>query len=160
MKKHHHTEGACLLLDEPWLYLDIRDLSEGSHVEAIIDGTNVCQDNTNPAVKTCLRQLQLPTTVSDKQPPTKYIESCKIEKESKSSQGAHIRLYKVAAQYLLLGWIFQQKSEIPYLSGYSFRRNCTGTDVMLPKKRTPGMRKTCALLSYLTLKKTILTNLL
>ena len=43
-------------------------------------------------------------------------------------------MYESAAQKPLLGWIFHQKSEIPYLSGYSFRRNRIGTDVMLPKK--------------------------
>ena len=42
-------------------------------------------------------------------------------------------MYKAAAQHPLLGWIFHQKSEISYLSGYSLRRHRTGTDVMLQK---------------------------
>ena len=59
-----------------------------------------------------------------------YRESWKIVKENKSSQGPHIIMYKVAAHNPLLGQIFHQKSEIPYLSGYSFRRYRTGTNVM------------------------------
>ena len=39
------------MLDEPWLYLDIRDLIEGPHVEAIIDGPYVCPDGTYPEVE-------------------------------------------------------------------------------------------------------------
>ena len=42
-------------------------------------------------------------------------------------------MYKAAAQHPLLGWIFHQKSEISYLSGYSLIRHRTGTDVMLQK---------------------------
>ena len=43
-------------------------------------------------------------------------------------------MYKAAAQNPLLGWIFHQKSGIPYLSGYYLIRHRIGTDVMLPKK--------------------------
>ena len=60
-----------------------------------------------------------------------YRESWKIVKENKSSQGPHIIMYKVAAHNPLLGRIFDQKSEIPYLSEYSFRRYLTGANVML-----------------------------
>ena len=70
MKKYHQTKGAFLLLDDPWLYLDIGDFVEVPHVEAIIDGTYVCQDNTDTEVKMFLRHLQIPKTVSDKDPPT------------------------------------------------------------------------------------------
>ena len=51
-----------------------------------------------------------------------------------SSQGPHIGMYISAAQHRLLGWIFCQKSKIPYLSGYSLRRHHIGTVIMLPKK--------------------------
>ena len=70
MKEYHHNEGAFSLLDDPRLYLDIRAFDEGSQVEAILNGTYVYPDNTNPPVKTFLRHLQRPTTVSDKEPPT------------------------------------------------------------------------------------------
>ena len=63
-----------------------------------------------------------------------YKESWKIVRENKSSQRPHIRMYKAAAQQPLLGWIFHQKSEIPYLSGYYLIRHCTGTDIMLTQK--------------------------
>ena len=48
-----------------------------------------------------------------------------------SSQGPHIGIYKAMAQHPLLGWIFHQKYEIPYLSGYSFIQHSTFADVML-----------------------------
>ena len=63
-----------------------------------------------------------------------YRESCKIVKENTSSQLPHIGMYKESAHHPQLGQIFHQKSEIPYLSGYSLRRHHIGTDVMLPKK--------------------------
>ena len=52
-----------------------------------------------------------------------------------SSQRPHIRMYIAAAHHPLLGYIFHQKSEIPYLSVYSLRRHRTDPNVMLPKKR-------------------------
>ena len=52
LKKYHYTKGVCQWLDEPWLYLDIRYFGEGPRIESIIDGTYVCPDNTDPAVKT------------------------------------------------------------------------------------------------------------
>ena len=136
--KYHQTKGACLLLDDPWLYLDIRDFSEVPQIKAIIDGTYVCLNNTDPAVKTFLRHLQRPTTFSDKEPHTlmslvAYREYWKTVKENTSSQGNHTRMYKVAAQKPLLVWIFHQEYEILYLSGYSLRQHCIGTNVMLPK---------------------------
>ena len=63
-----------------------------------------------------------------------YRDSWKIVKENTLSQGPQIGMYKAAKQNPLLGWVLHQKSEIPYLSGYSLRRHCTGTDVILPKK--------------------------
>ena len=51
-----------------------------------------------------------------------------------SSQVPHIRIYKAAAHHPLFWWIFHQKYEIPYLSWYSLRQQCTGTDVMLLEK--------------------------
>ena len=68
-----------------------------------------------------------------------YREYWKIVKENTSSQGPHIEMYKAAAQHPLLVWIFHQKSEIPYLSGYYLRRHRTGTDVVLPQKPTHGI---------------------
>ena len=62
-KKYHQTKGACLLLDDPRLYRDIGDFGEGKQVEAIMDGTYVCLDNTHQSVKTFLRHLQYPNTV-------------------------------------------------------------------------------------------------
>ena len=68
-----------------------------------------------------------------------------------SSQGPHIGMYKAAAQQPLLGCILHQKSEIPYLSGYSLRRHRTGTDVMLPKQimvcKRPSHHFTTSILS-------------
>ena len=43
-------------------------------------------------------------------------------------------MYKAAAQHPLLGWIFYQKSKIPYLSVYSLYLHHTGTGVMLLEK--------------------------
>ena len=43
-------------------------------------------------------------------------------------------MYKSAVQHSLLGCIFHHKSEIPYLPGYSLRRHCIGTAVMLTKQ--------------------------
>ena len=108
LEKYHQDNGTWPLLDEPWLYLDSRAFGEGPHVEAILDGTYVCPDNTDPAVKTFLIHLQQPTTVSDKEPPTMlslaaYRESWKIFKENMSSQGPHIRIYKAAAHQSFLG---------------------------------------------------------
>ena len=99
----------------------------------------MCPENTYLAVKTFLRHLKLPTTVSGKDPPTlmslaAYRESWEVFKETTISQGPHIGMYKTAAQHPLLGCIFHQKSEIPYLSEYSIRRHSTDTDIMLPKK--------------------------
>ena len=51
-----------------------------------------------------------------------------------SSQVPHIGMYKAAEHHPLTGWVFHQKYEILYLSWYSPKRNCTGTDVMVPKK--------------------------
>ena len=70
------------MLNDPQLYLDIGDLGEIPQEEAIIDSIYVYPNNTDPAVKTFLRHLQHPTTVSDKEPQTlmsiaTYIESLK-----------------------------------------------------------------------------------
>ena len=166
LKKYHQTVGDFLWLDDSRLYSYIRDFGEFPQVEAILDSTYVCPDNTDPEVKTLLRHLQGPTTVSDKGPPTlmilaAYREYWKIVKENTSSPGPHIIMYKAAAQHPLLGWIFHHKYEITYLSGYSLRQHCTGNNVMLTKKTAsyPGVWKTCAPLSYLTLKQIILTNI-
>ena len=127
-------------------------------------GRHMCMTIQYPFTsKKILRHLQRPTTVSDKETSTlislaSYIESWKIFKENMSSQIPHLGMYKAAAQHSLLGCIFHQKYEIPYLPGYSLRRHCDGTGVMLPKKWTLGMWNTCAPLSYLTLKNNILTN--
>ena len=90
VKKYHQIKGACLLFDETRLYLDIRDFGEGPQVEAIMDGTYICPENTGPEVKKLLRNLQRSTTVSDKEPLTlmsldAYRESCEIVKENISS---------------------------------------------------------------------------
>ena len=69
-EKYHHTEGSCTLLHDPCLYWDIKALREVSQVEAILDGTYACPDNNYTSVKTFLRHLQRPATVSDKYPPT------------------------------------------------------------------------------------------
>ena len=66
-------------------------------------------------------------------PLAAYRESCKIFKENMSSQRPHIIIYKAAEQLPLLGWIFRQKSEIIYPSGYFISQHHTGTNVMLPK---------------------------
>ena len=42
IKVFHQTKAALPLLDDPWLYLDIGYLGEGSLVEAIIYGKYVC----------------------------------------------------------------------------------------------------------------------
>ena len=68
-----------------------------------------------------------------------YRESWKIVKYTRSPQGPHIGMYKIAAHQPLLGWIFHQKSEITYLSRYSLRQQRTCTDVMLPGNTTPGI---------------------
>ena len=65
-KKYHQTKGACLLLDDPRLYRDIGDFGEGKQVEAIMDGTYVCPDNTDQAVKAFLGNLQCQNNVSNK----------------------------------------------------------------------------------------------
>ena len=62
MKKYHHNKGACPLDYNTLLYLDIWDFGEGSHVEAILEGTYVYPNNNSPAVKTLLRHLQRPAT--------------------------------------------------------------------------------------------------
>ena len=61
MKKYHKTKGACLLLDEPQLYCNIRALNEGTQVESSIDGTYVYPDDIYPAAK---KKLKTPTTPS------------------------------------------------------------------------------------------------
>ena len=66
LKKYHQTEGACPLLDDPCMYLDIRVFNEGPQVEDILYVTYVFPDNTNLEVKTFLRHLQCPKIVSDK----------------------------------------------------------------------------------------------
>ena len=43
-------------------------------------------------------------------------------------------MYKAVVQHPLLGWLFYQKSEILYLSGYNLRQHRTGTDVVLTEK--------------------------
>ena len=139
MRNYHQTKGACLLLDDPRFYSNIKALGEFTKEEAILDGTYVYTDDICPSVKTISRHLQQKLTVSGKEPPTlmsldAYRESWKIVKENTLSQGPHIGMYKATAQHLLLGWILHQKSDIPYLSGYSLRRHLTGTNVMLPKK--------------------------
>ena len=141
VKKYHQTSVAFLLLDDPQLYSDISAFDEVPQVEAIIDGTYVCPDDTYPSVKTFLRQLKRPPTVSGKEPAiltsfTKYIAYWKKVKENISLQGPHIRMYKAAAHNHLLGWIFHRKSGFPYLSWYSICQNCTCTDVMLMKHPT------------------------
>ena len=107
MKKYHHTKGACPLLNDPQLYLDIEAFGEGPHVEDILDNTDVCPDNIYPAVKTLLIHQQRPKTVSDKELPTlmslaAYRESWKIVKKNMSSQVPHIRIYKSALHQPLL----------------------------------------------------------
>ena len=51
MKKYHQTELACPLIDDPQLYLFIGAFGEVPQVEAILYGTNVCPDDTDPEVK-------------------------------------------------------------------------------------------------------------
>ena len=51
LKKYHQTEGACPLLNDPRLYLDIGAFGEGQQVEYILDNTYVCPENTNSSVK-------------------------------------------------------------------------------------------------------------
>ena len=90
------------------MYLDIGAFVEVPHVEAILDGTYVCPNNTNQALNTFLRHLQRPNTVSNKEPSTlmslaTYIESWKTIKEHTSLQGPHIGTYKVSDQHPLLG---------------------------------------------------------
>ena len=51
LKKYDQTKGACPLFDDPQLYLYIGDFGEGPHVEAILDVTSFCPDNTYPEVK-------------------------------------------------------------------------------------------------------------
>ena len=135
MKKYHKTKGACLLLDEPQLYCNIRALNEGTQVESSIDGTYVYPDDIYPAAKKNLRHLQRQAAVSGKEPPTlislaAYRESWEIVKENTYSQGHHIGIYKAAAQHPLLGCIFHQKSEISDLPGYCLRQKCTGTNAV------------------------------
>ena len=120
------------------MYRNIGAFGEGPQVEAILGGTYVFPNKTDQSVKKFLVHLQRPNSVSNKYPATlislaTYIESWKVVKENMSPQGPHIEMYKAVMQHLLLGWIFHQKSEIPYLSGYSFRRNSIITDVVLPK---------------------------
>ena len=139
VKFFHQNKGACPLLDGPQLYSDIRDFGSVTQVESILDSMCICPDNTYLAVKTFLRHLKLPTTVSDKEPPTlmglaAQREAWKIFKETTFSQGPHIGMYETAAQHPLLGCIFHQKSEIPYLSQYSIQRHSTDTEIMLPKQ--------------------------
>ena len=50
-----------------------------------------------------------------------------------SSHVPHNRIYISSVHHPLLGCVFHQKSEIPYLSGYSIRRHRIGTDVILQK---------------------------
>ena len=69
MKKYNQIKGDLQFLDDPQFYLDIRDFGEGPQVETISDGTYACPDNTDPSLKTFLRHVQRPTTVSDKEPP-------------------------------------------------------------------------------------------
>ena len=102
------------MLNDPQLYLDIGDLGEIPQEEAIIDRIYVYPNNNDPAVKKFLRHLQHPTTVSDKEPQTlmsiaSYIESWKIVKENKSSQGPHIVMYKSESKHPLLVCIFHNK---------------------------------------------------
>ena len=102
----------------------------------------MCPENTYLAVKTFLRHLKLPTTVSGKDPPTlmslaAYRESWEIFKETTISQGPHIGMYKTAAQHPLLGCIFHQNSEILYLSWYSILQHPTCTNAVLLDEASP-----------------------
>ena len=101
LKKYHQTKGACPLLDESWIFRNIGAFGEGPQVEAILDGTYVCPDNYYQAMKTFLKHLQRPNTVSNKEPPTlmslaAYRESWKTVKENTSLQRPHIGMYKAA----------------------------------------------------------------
>ena len=51
LKKYHHTKVYLPLLDDLWLYQYIGDFGEVPNVEAILDGTYVCPDNTDQEVK-------------------------------------------------------------------------------------------------------------
>ena len=130
MKKYHQTKRAYQLLDEPWLYLDIGDFGEGPQVEYIVDGTYVCTDNTDPAVKKIVRHIQLPPTVWSNKHTTLMILA-----KYMSWKGPHIGIYKATGQYPLQGWIFHKRSEISYLSSYySICQHLTGNDIRLLEK--------------------------
>ena len=86
VKKYHHNEESCPLLDDPRLYSYIGDFIEGPQIEAILDDKYVCPEDKYPLVKKILRHLQRPSTVSGKEPPTlmilaEYREYWKIVKE-------------------------------------------------------------------------------
>ena len=70
MEEYYETEGACPLVDDPRLYLDIGAFSKVPQVEAIIDSKCVFPENTNTKIKIFLRHLQRPKTISDKEPLT------------------------------------------------------------------------------------------